>query len=317
MSSQKLQNVAIVGAGGQVGKPTLQALLDTKRFNITVVTRESSSTKFPSDSSITVKSANYDSHDSIVSALKDNEALILMLNFEAMGQVQLQIIDAAADAGVKWILPTEFGADSANQGLVDMVPINAMRTEPRKRIEEAAKTHPGLSWIGVVNNPWFEYSLKGGFFGIDFKNKAATFYDEGTTRFNTTLIGTVGLAVARLLSLPIEATSGPSLSKYANKFIYISSFHTTQREILEAVQKATNTTDSDWTVKKASAQAWIDEGNEKVAKGDFSGMINLLYGAVMKEGLGGDFEATRGTSNEVLGLPKEDMVEVIKKIVEA
>lgn len=46
-------------------------------------------------------------------------------------------------------------------------------------------------------------------------------------------------------------------------------------------------------------------------------MINLLYGVLMKEGLGGDFEATRGTSNEVLGLPKEDMVEVIKKIVEA
>lgn len=157
-------------------------------------------------------------------------------------------------------------------------------------------------------------SLKGGYFGIDFRNKTATLYDEGTTRFNTTLIPTVGLAVARLLSLPVESNSGPSLSNYANKFIYISSFHTTQREILKAVQKVTNTTDSDWNINKASAQAWIDEGNEKLAKGDFEGMINLLYGGILKEGLGGDFEATRGISNEVLGLPKEDIVEVVKEV---
>lgn len=124
-----------------------------------MVTRESSSTKFPSDPSIIVKSANYDSHDSLVSALSGNEAIVLMLSFEAIGQAQLQIIDAAADAGIKWILPTEFGSDNANPDLANMVPINAMKSEPRKRIEEAAKTHPGLSWIGVVNNPWFEYVI--------------------------------------------------------------------------------------------------------------------------------------------------------------
>ena len=54
-----------------------------------------------------------------------------------------------------------------------------------------------------------------------------------------------------------------------------------------------------------------------MAKGDFAGMVNLLYGVIMKEGLGGNFEVTRGTRNEVLGLPKEDIIEVIKKIVEA
>jgi NmrA-like family len=121
------------------------------------VTRHSSSTEFPSDPAITVKSANYDSNESLVSALEGNEALILMLNFQALGQPQLQLIDAAAEAGVKWILPTEFGSDNANQTQVNLVPINAMKGEPRQHIEKAAKTHPGLSWIGVVTNPWFDY----------------------------------------------------------------------------------------------------------------------------------------------------------------
>lgn len=74
-----------------------------------------------------------------------------------MGQIQLQLIDAAADAGIKWILPTEYGSDNSNKALNEMVPLSAMKAEPRQRIEDAAKTHPGLSWIGVVTNPWFDY----------------------------------------------------------------------------------------------------------------------------------------------------------------
>jgi hypothetical protein len=161
-------------------------------------------------------------------------------------------------------------------------------------------------------------SFKGGYFGIDPKSKTATLYDDGAAKFNTTLIPTVGLAVGRLLSLPIKADSGPSLSNFANKFVYISSFHTSQREILDATLKATDTSESDWTIKKADAQAYIDEGNAKMAKGDFSGMINLLYGTMFKEGLGGDYEGVYGkTDSGVLGLPEEDMVEVLKGIIQS
>lgn len=216
-----------------------------------------------------------------------------------------------------------------------MVPINAMKAEPREHIEQLAKTHPGLAWIGVVTNPWFDFvyslahrtetgtlttfqSFKGGYFAIDAKNRTATLYDEGSARFNTTMIPTVGLAVARLLSLPVKSSSGPSLSDYANKFIYISSFHTTQREILDAVQKVTNTTDADWIITKASAQEYIDEGSAKIVRGDLSGMMNLIFGTIFKAGLGGDFEAERGgTINEVLGLPKEDMVDVLRGVIDA
>jgi hypothetical protein len=267
--------------------------------------------------------------------LKGNEVLILMLAFQATPQDHMQLIAAAADAGIKWIIPTEFGSDNGNKPFADMVPINAMKSIPRDHVEELAKTHPGLSWIGVVTSSWFDYvcispptgshlqalindqTLKGGFFGIDTKNKTATLYDDGKARFSTTLLSTVGLAVARLLSLPVESSSGASLSTYANKFIYLSSFHTTQQEILDAVQKATKTTESDWTITKLCAQSYVDQGNEKMARGDFSGMVDLLYAVMFKEGLGADYESVKGTSNEVLGLPKEDMVEVVRRILGA
>lgn len=31
------------------------------------------------------------------------------------------------------------------------------------------------SWIGVVNNPWFDYCLPPGFFEIDVKKRTATY----------------------------------------------------------------------------------------------------------------------------------------------
>ncbi|KAH8803449.1 hypothetical protein F5884DRAFT_507877 [Xylogone sp. PMI_703] len=318
MSSQYLTKIAVVGAGGQLGKPTLQHLLAAKRFNLTLVTRNNSDTKFPSDPSITVKQADYGSQESLIAAFKGNEALVLILNFAALDQTQKDLIKAASEAGVKFILPTEYGADNAVAKLSSMVPINAMKAGPRDLVEELAKTNPRLTWIGLVTNPWFDYSLKNGGFGIDIKNRTATLYDGGVSKFNTTLISTVGLAITRLLSLPISTLSSP---KIANNFVYVSSFHTTQREIFSAVQAATGTVDADWKIDTSkTSQEYIDEGNQMLKAGNFYGMVNLLYGTLFTPGLGGDYESTKGTDNQLLGLPQQDdrgMVAVIKEIIES
>jgi NmrA-like family len=80
-----------------------------------------------------------------------------MLAFQATPQDHMQLIDAAADAGIKWIIPTEFGSDNGNKPFSNMVPINAMKSGPREHVEKLAETHPGLSWIGVVPSAWFDY----------------------------------------------------------------------------------------------------------------------------------------------------------------
>jgi hypothetical protein len=155
--------------------------------------------------------------------------------------------------------------------------------------------------------------MKMGGFQIDVKNKTALLLDGGKAMFNTTNLPTVGLAVARLLGLPVTSTSGPSLSDFGNKFVYIRSFLTSQREILDAVQKLTKTTDADWSITHVGGSAWIDEGPAKIARGDFTGMYNIVYGITMTEGRGGNYEATRGVSNAVLGLPEENLEETLKE----
>ena len=46
------------------------------------------------------------------------------------------------------------------------------------------------------------------------------------------------------------------------------------------------------------------------------GMINLLYGATLKKGLGDQYHG-REVANEKLGLTEEDLDEVVQRIVEA
>lgn len=158
--------------------------------------------------------------------------------------------------------------------------------------------------------------MKNSAFQVDVKNKTALLLSGGTAKFNTTNIATVGLAIARLLSLPVTSNTGASLSDFGNRFVYIRSFLTSQREILAAVQKVTKTTDADWTITHVDGQAWIDEGPAKLAKGDFSGMYNLVFGNAMTEGHGGDFESTKGVSNGVLGLPDESLEDAVRAFIQ-
>ena len=67
--------------------------------------------------------------------------------------VQSGIINAAAKAGVPWILPNEWGQDGANAALADAVPLLKPKERYRREIEELGRSR----WIGAANNPWFDF----------------------------------------------------------------------------------------------------------------------------------------------------------------
>jgi hypothetical protein len=149
-----LKNIAVVGAGN-LGSLVIQSLITTKRFNITIISRSGSSSKFPTDPSVTIKQGDYGSSSFLSSAFAGQEAVILTLHHSAIPDLEITLIEAAAAAGVKWILPAEYGNDNANEDLIKFIPFNGKKTGPRIRIEELAKKHEGLKWIGVITNPWF------------------------------------------------------------------------------------------------------------------------------------------------------------------
>lgn len=199
----------------------------------------------------------------------------------------------------------------------------------RKFIEEVGES----SYISVVTGFWYEYSLGiAGNYGFDFAKREVVFYDEGETRISTSTwpqvsvlqadvgndpcsLTQVGRAVASLLSLPIHPEEGSKvcLSDFRNQLIYVNSFNVSQQDMLESVMRVTNTTEADWTIVKKSSSEQYATGMKDMKEGK-KPSANFLYARVFYPGPegGGDFEHSRGTSNAVLGLPKEGIDEATR-----
>ncbi|KAM5528366.1 oxidoreductase [Fusarium oxysporum f. sp. phaseoli] len=135
--------------------------------------------------------------------------------------------------------------------------------------------------------------------------------DERRRPISKAYISHTAEAVAAVLSLP-EA----ELAKYKNKAVYTPSFHLTQREILDAVQCATGTTDADWDIKTRDVNEVAREYEDKISQGDGVAPFIKFFVKHFLEGHGGDFnhkaDSTELEKLEQLGLHKEDLVQAIK-----
>lgn len=146
------RKIAIVGASGNVGTPTVAALLAEGIHTITVLTRPDSSATFPPGVS-RVERGSYSDPEFLAGALAGQDVLVLLLGFMAM-DAQEPLIRAAARAGVKVVLPTEFGSDTEPTRLLEQTPMLQAKKQPRDLIESL-----GMTWIAVVTNPWLEYNM--------------------------------------------------------------------------------------------------------------------------------------------------------------
>jgi hypothetical protein len=74
-----------------------------------------------------------------------------------------------------------------SDGLSEDVGRDIFTGPPHKKVRDHIEKLGKSSWIGVACGFWYEYSLGGGpcRYGFDFKNRTVTFFDDGTTRLNT------------------------------------------------------------------------------------------------------------------------------------
>ena len=297
-----------------MGKFIVQELLKTGK-TVTAITRTDSAATLPQG--VQVRKVDYSEPSSLVSALEGQDALVITMNVMAPPDTQTKLIDAAASAGVKWILPNEFGGDPLNvQQGKDSI-LGTAKAKYRDHIEALGIS----SWVAVACGFWYEFSLAGGpyRYGFDFKEKTLTMYGDGKTKICTSTWPQCGRAVAALLNLKVEAEREGDVSlssHFKNKPAYISSFTVGQEDMFESVLRLTGGKREDWKITKVNVKDYFKEGVEEFQKGNRIGFAKLLYSRVFFEDDSGDFSATRGLDNEVLGLPKEDFDEFTKLGVE-
>ncbi len=287
-------------------------MIKTGRHKVTAITRADSTSKVPAG--VEVKKVRYDDYDSLVEALQGQEVLIITMAVTAPSEQQTKLIEAAAAANVPWVLPNEWGPDGTNVQLGRDILLGEKQNKYRAHIEQLGKS----SWIGIACSFWYEFSLSSGVetYGFDLKNRTVTFIDDGDTRINTSTWPQCGRGIAGLLGLKVlpddENDQSPHLAQFRNKFVYVSSFLISQRDMLDSVMRVTGTKLGEWKITHESSKKRYESGMAELQKGNRLGFARLLYTRVFYPDGSGDFETSKGLQNNILGLPKEDIDEYTK-----
>ncbi|KAJ4154111.1 hypothetical protein LMH87_010574 [Akanthomyces muscarius] len=306
----RISKVAIIGAGGNVGKHMTEALLQTGKHTVTALTRIGSKSTLPEG--VIKAPVDYSNEESLVNALKGQQFLIVSLSVLAGAAAEAIVMSAAGKAGVPWVMPTCYGTDIENKKLMD-----ENMTGRGVFANIAAAEQNGLSWTTMNCSFWYEFSLAShNCYGIDIVNKSATLFGEGDMPICTSTWLQCGRAAAAFLSLKVlpedEHDKDVTMSQWRNKPLFLKSFVASQRDMLDSVHKVLGTTDADWTIEKVNAQERYDAGKKLLGGPEgHKGFAHCLYTRTFFKNGGGDFQDK--VVNKELGLPEEDMEEATKR----
>lgn len=86
--------------------------------------------------------------------------------------------------------------------------------------------------------------------------------------------------------------------------------------MLDSVLRVTNTKMDDWTITKEPSQERYSTGMKEIGEGNRIGFAKMMYTRVFYPDGSGDTEHNKGTINNLLDLPTEDIDEATEVAVE-
>jgi hypothetical protein len=288
-------------------------LLKTGKHTVTAITRPDSTTQLPEG--VKVTKVDYNNHLSLVDAFQGQDVLVITLPAFATPDTESKLVKAAGDAGIQWILPNEWCPDTANEGLIRDIAVFQSKPKIYQEIVKLGKS----SYIAVNTGFWYEMCLANPHaYGFDFEKQSVTFFDDGETLVSMSTFAQVGRAVASLLSLPIQPEGDDKshcLQHFRNRNVYVSSFTISQKDMFGSVLRVTGTNPEDWTITKEPSNERYQTGLKEMQGGDMAGYAKMMITRVFYPDDSGNYEKIRGTSNQLLGLPKERLDEATEAAI--
>ncbi|KAK3682003.1 hypothetical protein LTR37_020681 [Vermiconidia calcicola] len=299
---EQLNNVALVGATGNIGRKVLAALLEQNQHSITAITRATSKALFPP--AVTVHRGDLKDPAFLRSSLAGQDILVSLVAHDAL-EDEAQFLEVAKQAGVKVFVPSDFGNPLSDQRFTGAIPSMKRKLEIALRAREA-----GIIMINVVTSFWIDLMLENDLLEYKFAQRQATLYTDSLAA-NVSTTNQVALAIARLLALPYS-----TICKHFEEEsdLHISSFLVSQPDIFGMVLKATRTREQDWTIFRQRSEDLLSKGEAGILidQNDVQAMVDLSLGLTYKYGGPGPV----GKHNALLRLPREDLEVVIKQAVQ-
>lgn len=148
---------------------------------------------------------------------------------------------------------------------------------------------------------YWSRSLRNNFLGLDYANRTVTFTNSGAGFFSTTTLNNTALALNRILLNP-DTT--------ANQIVFTSDFATSQKEIVETIERLTGEA---WQWKSIDTAEVIPALKAAWGKGEAYAGYGLINIGFTEGGYSGHFEPERQIRNKELGLPEKTLEGVVKE----
>jgi hypothetical protein len=217
---------------------------------------------------------------------------------------QFRFVDAAVDAKVKRYVASEYGL---NNNKPEARALNSVFRE-KGEIQDylRSKESTGLEWMAIACGMWIKWSALHDFLGMHIKENKFVLWDDGNGWFSATTEDNTALAMVNALSKKWEETK--------NKVIWLSDFAITQNMLLEAIERVGG---QKLAVEKIDSYQFIKEKQAEVAAGDSYAIYSLIETGFVTGRFGGHLEKEGTIMNEVLGLPKKNLDDVVKEALKA
>lgn len=292
-----IKNVVIAGASGALGSVVFKKFVESGKYNIRVLKRAGSESTFPAGTDVV--EVDYNSYDSLKSALQGQDALVSTLTTLA-ADAQFKLVDAAIDAGVARLVPSEFGSN-LDVPSVRALPVFATKVKLQDYIIEKSKSTP-VTYTFVYNSVFLDWAIQHNFL-VDFSKPNPPLIDGGNAEFSTTTLASVADAVVGLLDHSEETK---------NRVVYIHDTVTTQNKLLDLARKAAP--EKTWNPVEVKLDDLTAQADERLAKGlfDMQTFAPYLFRAVLGPDSKAKFEKTDNELLGVKGVTEEDILEILK-----
>lgn len=303
MASTPIVNVALIGANGYLGAAILDALVAEGTFAVTVLQRASSrSTPAHADKTRALTVADGLPEDELAAQLRGQHALVVCYRAQDAAE-QIKIGRAAAAAGVRRLVPADFGScDSGGARERELVRLFDRKVQIRESLQALAAQHEGFSWTSLVNGHFFDWGLREDFLHFYLRARRADIIDDGDQRSSQATLAQIARATVRILQRPEETK---------NRMLFIQSFCVSQNEVLRSLEKAMG--GAKWEVQRFDSEEFIREKKALADNGDRDAIEDLVF---VLGAINGNWEQKPDFAMDLLGLEDEDLDEVVQRVVD-
>lgn len=259
-----IKRIAVAGGTGRLGKYIVASLLDAQ-FEVTVLTRLGSTSAVPS--STTAREVDYTSESSLTSALKGHDALVCCITSNAV-VIQPTLFSAAVAAGIKRIIPSEYGILQVQPKAKDLPPIQPV-VELQELLISTCKSNPQVSYTVLATGVFLDIAMNTSLV-LNWDQHSVDLCDGGDQPLSSTRLSTIGKAVTGIMKAP---------QNYENQIVRIHDVVIMQNTWLEIAKQADPSTS--WSVQDIDTKNVIDEGLTKLQDTSTSDG-DILSAATMK-----------------------------------